>query len=271
MNWIFKTGDHLKFLNEGKNGELRLEQKTNFTGESGEDVLILSRKKEWEFIAHYRIENVSVENPDDEYKKIQVSIELKTEFASPKPLDDYIYSLARITNYANPIKHFNRKYNRLSDIEFNAILYDKIYQKRTVVGTILNAMHEDHQNAFIAYLGTEQPDLLTNRADMDRILLLLLRYLDFAIIKPANYLKEIDRIINNSDLKKHYDEIGFGTISEAKKVADHMIRPQIQVINQYSNFFPGFAQNIAQQLRDIQDDRKFKRLFKNARLPMTIE
>ncbi|MBL7839645.1 MAG: hypothetical protein JNJ75_05865 [Cyclobacteriaceae bacterium] len=275
MNWIFKTGDQLKFLNDGRNAELRLEQKPNFTGQVGEDVLILSKRKEWEFIAHYQISDVTVENPDDEYKKIKVTIDLKTEFAKSKPLDDYIYSLVRVTNYSSPIKHFNRKYNRVYDVEFTAILEDQIYQKRTVVGTILNALHKAHQNAFVAFLASQQPDLLTNRVDMDRLLPVLLKYLDFAVVKPAQQLLKIAEVINTTSLRQHYDEIGFGSFSETVKGSDHkssdqMIKSQIEVINQHSKFFPGFANEIDKQLRDIVDDRKFRRLFRNSGLPITL-
>ncbi len=191
MNWIFKTGDYFQMDSDNKKAIVAIEQKRNFTGKEGEDVLILEKNKsEWEFIARYQIASILVKNPEAEFKEISITLSLVQKFKEEKLLEDYVYSLRRITNYSNPIKHFSRKYSRLHDAEFEAIVEDKIYLKRTILGTVLNAMHKDHQKSFINFVASEAPAILTGKTDMDTALMLLLQYLEFAVVKPAKYLRE---------------------------------------------------------------------------------
>jgi len=136
MNWVFKTGDHFELNSIEKKVKVLLIQKANFRGKVGEDVLILDkRKSDWEFTAHYRILDIaSLQEIQSEKLEFLITLELVTEFEGDKLLDDYIYSLRRVTNYAYPIRHFNRKYSRLKDAEYDAIVNDNIYEKRTIVG-----------------------------------------------------------------------------------------------------------------------------------------
>jgi hypothetical protein len=78
MNWIFKVGDYLDFSKN--NAVANFEQKTNFSGKLGENVLILEKiKNEWQFISQYTIESIIIKNPEAEYKNISISlIKLRT-------------------------------------------------------------------------------------------------------------------------------------------------------------------------------------------------
>jgi len=167
MNWVFKTGDHFELNSTANKAVVTIVQKSNFRGKEGDDVLILEkRKSEWEFIAHYKILEITLPKENQsEKKEFVITLELVKEFQGDKLLEDYIYSIRRVTNYASPIRHFNRKYSRLKDAEYEAIVEDNIYEKRTIVGTVLNAMHRDHQEAFILYVAEESPEQLTGKVD----------------------------------------------------------------------------------------------------------
>lgn len=273
MKWIVKTGEHLQLDDNGTKAIVALTQKRNFTGKVGEDVLILHKKAEWEFTAHYQIAGIEVSNPEAEYKEITITLVLVNIFKDVKLLDDYIYSLLRITKYAYPIKHFSRKYSRLYDAEFEAIVEDKIYLKRTILGTVLNAMHAAHQKSFISFVAGEAPEILTGRTDMDKALSLLLEYLDYSVVRPAKYLKESAELLQSIVSEKDLSEMGFAVDAENIQTKEtQMIKPQVDVINEYLNDMFGFQnEKVGLQLLELEDNRKFKTLFKNAPLPITLK
>lgn len=274
MNWIFKADDYFKIDSNGQKAIVRIEQKRNFTGEVGEEVLVLAKTKtDWEFTAHYRIANIEVKNPDTEYKEITITLALIQEFKEEKLLDDYVYSLRRITNYAYPIKHFSRKYSRLYDAEYEAIVENKIYLKRTILGTVLNAMHSEHQKAFISYIAIEAPELLAGKSDMDKSLTLLLQYLDFTVGTPARYLRDSAELMKSFISENEISEIGFAEDAEdIKPTNTQMISQQVDAINDYLGDMFGFNnQKLGLQLLELEDNRKFKTLFRNAPLPIALK
>lgn len=271
MNWIFKIGDYFQIDSDSQKAIVTIKQKRNFTGEVGEEVLVLAKTKtDWEFTAHYRIANIEVKT---EIKEITITLELIQQFKEEKLLDDYVYSFRRITNYADPIKHFSRKYSRLYDAEYEAIVEDKIYLKRTILGTVLNAMHAEHQKAFISYVAFEAPELLTGKTDMDKSLSLLLQYLDFAVVTPARYLKESVKLMKSFISEREISEIGFAEDAKnIKPTNTQMISQQVDVINEYIGDMLGFNnEKLGLQLLELEDNRKFKTLFRNAPLPITLK
>lgn len=272
MNWIFKTGDHLQVDKGGQKALALFAQKRVFSGRVGEAVLILEKKKgKWEFTALFQITEISIEDPEAEFKQITVTLGLQKQFEN-KLLEDYIYSLKRITNYGSVIKHFSRKYSRLFDAEFEAIVEDKIYIKRTIVGTILNAMHRDHQEGFVAFIAQESPGILTGGADLDKTLQLLLLYLDFAIIKPAQYLRESAEILRSILSDDEYAEIGFAAdLDNLTFKTVQLIKPQVDAIDSYLSAITGTPnQPLSRQVLELDDQPKFKKLFRNSGLPFKL-
>lgn len=274
MKWIFKIGDYFQTDKDGLKALVKIEQKRNFTGKVGEDVLILAKTSSaWEITTHYRIENIDIKNLDAEYKYISITLAFIREFIEEKLLDDYVYSLRRITNYAYPIKHFNRKYSRLYDAEFEAIVEDKIYLKRSILGTVLNAMHSEHQKAFISYVAIEAPELLAGKTDIDKSLKILLQYLDFAVVTPSLFLLNSVELMKSFISEVEISEIGFSNDTENKRPrCSQMIKPQVDAINEYLLDLTDFnIKKLGIQLLGSSVDLKFKRLFKNAPLPITLK
>jgi hypothetical protein len=273
MNWIFKKDENFSMDSNNQKAVVTFSQKRNFTGEEGENVLILEKKKgEWEFTDQYCISSIGIKNPEAEYKEITITLFIVKHFEDEKLLEDYVYSLSRVTNFAYPIKHFSRKYSRLHDAEFEAIVEDKIYQKRTILGTVLNAMHSDHQRAFVAYAGIEAPELLTGKIDMDIALKLLLSYLEFAVVKPAEYLRESGKMLQSVISEDEYAQTGFGFDEEKLNSRNtQMIKPQVAAIDEHlEDLFEYTNEKLGLQLLQLQDNPKFRTLFRNTPLPLTL-
>lgn len=273
MTWIFKLGNNFHFEDDGKRAIVALTQKRTFSGQEGDDVLLLQKKNsDWVFTDHYLITSIETENEDLENKRITISLSLKQHFDEIKALADYNFSLKRIRNFKYPIKHFSNKYSRLSDVEFDAIVNDKIYVKRTILGTVLNAMHSDHQRSFIGLVAMEAPEFLSGEADIDKALDLILEYLEFAIVKPSQYLREGAQILSTIVIDGDIGRIGFGNSLESEERILQMIQPQVAIINEYSEILSEYAiQNLKVQLVETPETPKFKDLFRNSPLPIILK
>jgi len=274
MNWIFKTGNYLKVDSQKNEATATLEQKLNFSGKTGEKVLLIDKiRGDWEFISIYSIKGIDIQNPDQALKKIFISLNLVKHFEKSKNIMDYIYSLSRITNYDNPMKHFTRKYSRIYETEFDAIVQDKIFVSRSILGTVLNALPREHQEAFIDYIAVEAPELLTNNIDIDRALSLLKTYLKFSIIEQAEYLKESASMLKSIISEDEYSKIGFSLNTEKERIQSvEMIKPQVEIIDEYLDDFVNLLEKAAEpKLFENRENWKFKQLFKKSRLPITLK
>lgn len=274
MNWIFKTGNYLKVDSQKNEATATLEQKLNFSGKTGEKVLLIDKiRGDWEFISIYSIKGIDIQNPDQALKKIFISLNLVKHFEKSKNIMDYIYSLSRITNYDNPIKHFTRKYSRIYETEFDAIVQDKIFVSRSILGTVLNALPREHQEAFIDYIAVEAPELLTNNIDIDRALSLLKTYLKFSIIEQAEYLKESASMLKSIISEDEYSKIGFSLNTEKERIQSvEMIKPQVEIIDEYLDDYVNLLDKAAEpKLFENRENWKFKQLFKKTRLPITLK
>lgn len=274
MNWIFKTGNYLKVDSQKNEATATLEQKLNFSGKTGEKVLLIDKiRGDWEFISIYSIKGIDIQNPDQASKKIFISLNLVKHFEKSKNIMDYIYSLSRITNYDNPMKHFTRKYSRIYETEFDAIVQDKIFVSRSILGTVLNALPREHQEAFIDYIAVEAPELLTNNIDIDRALSLLKTYLKFSIIEQAEYLKESASMLKSIISEDEYSKIGFSLNTEKERIQSvEMIKPQVEIIDEYLDDFVNLLEKAAEpKLFENRENWKFKQLFKKSRLPITLK
>jgi hypothetical protein len=269
-NWVFKIKKFVTFDHNSQKETIRVEQRRNFRGEVGDRALVLQFiKSDWEFSAQYVIEEIDIKDPEAEIKVINIRLSLVAELQD-RFLDDYIYSLRRVTNFKNPINHFRNKYNRLSDTEFDGILYDKIYQKRTIVGTILNAMHRNHQESFLMHISENAPEQLLGNVDMEKVFALVIDYLNFAVIRPSIYLTTSVQILKELGLETKDMGFSFNADAITPRTAQ-MITPQINVINELISQMPGYNNlELEGDFLEIQDDPKFKRLFRNAPLPLTL-
>lgn len=274
MNWIFRTGDFLQFIDKDKKALAIFTQKRYFSGRIGENVLVLDKSENgYEFTHHYKVSNIDVEENIDGYKTFLIGLVLVEKYSGDKFLDDYIYSLARIRHYDSPIKHYSKRYSRLLDVEFDAIIYDRIYVRRTVLGTILNAMHPDHQQEFISFLAQENPGLLLGKADIDKTLMFLLDYLKYAVIEPAKYLKNSVEILKNLVDDESINEIGF-TLDprEASTRTVQKIQPQYMLIEKHLDALPtSIDQIIDSETKNSREYRKYKDPFKDSGLPIIIK
>jgi hypothetical protein len=251
---------------------ISFEQKGKFSGEIGEDIILLEYKKEnWVFTKQYKIIDINQKKFDDDYTNIEITTEFIREFEDKKFLDDYVFSLVRVTDFKNPYRHFYRKYSRLTDVEFEAIVDDKIYTNRTILGIILKALHIDHQKSFIEYLAQEEPALLANKPDVDKSLNYLYKYIEANIIEPINYLKSSGELFSNIIGYEELNELGFA--EDAEKLDKlKMVKPQLDLIKEYLQYF-----SLMDRLKDdttksaTVNNKAFRNLFKYSRLPLNLK
>lgn len=196
MNWVFKA-KQLDYDVSTKTEFIRLYVKRSFSGKPNDKVLILDKLTEgWAFTSLYEIEKIddpAKGRTTEERRVITITVRFLDKYTD-KLLEDYIYSLKRVYNFGQPINHFKR-YSRLNDEQFGVIANDEINYTRSVLGTVLNALPGEHQQAFIAYLAIEQPKLLQDQIDYTEALNYLSNYLQFAIIHPATCLVEAGRML----------------------------------------------------------------------------
>lgn len=272
MNWIFNANSLNKKLNNEETQKISFTQKRKFSGEVGENIIILEEKsRNWVFTRYYEIVGIDQEKIEDDYNKITIAITLKDIFKEDKLIEDYSYSLLRVTDFKNPSKHYNKRvYNRIEDVEFEAIVNDKIYTNRTILGTILNALHPDHQKAFIEFLASEEPILLTNKTDVDKVLNYLYKYVESNIIEPIKYLKSSGELFSSIFGQEEFINLGFAEDIESMENVK-MVKPQIDLIEQYVEFLPLFSEpEMDTTINTLFGNNKFRTLFRNSRLPLNL-
>ncbi|KGO88996.1 hypothetical protein Q764_10350 [Flavobacterium suncheonense GH29-5 = DSM 17707] len=272
MNWIFNANSLNKKLNNEETQKISFTQKRKFSGEVGENIIILEEKsRNWVFTRYYEIVGIDQEKIEDDYNKITIAITLKDIFKEDKLIEDYSYSLLRVTDFKNPSKHYNKRvYNRIEDVEFEAIVNDKIYTNRTILGTILNALHPDHQKAFIEFLASEEPILLTNKTDVDKVLNYLYKYVESNIIEPIKYLKSSGELFSSIFGQEEFTNLGFAEDIESMENVK-MVKPQIDLIEQYVEFLPLFSEPERDTtINTLFGNNKFRTLFRNSRLPLNL-
>lgn len=273
MNWIFNVNGLRQKLDNEEIQKISFTQKRKFSGEVGENIIILEEKNSnWVFTRYYEIMGLEQDKFEDGYTKITIALKFKNFFKEEKLVEDYSYSLLRVSDFKNPSKHYNKRvYNRIEDVEFDAIVNDKIYTNRTILGTIFNSLHSDHQKSFIQYLTENDPILLIKKPNVNKALEYLYQYLEQNIIEPIIYLKEIGEIFENNFGSEEFAELEF---AEEKEHNDNSnkIKLQLEIIEEYQNFITTIS-NIPLDisLSNLNDNNKFMRLFKNSRLPLTLK
>jgi len=272
MNWIFNINSFHQKLGVENTQKISFTQKRKFSGKVGENIIILEEKnRNWVFTKSYEIKGVEQDKIDEDYNKITISLELETIFKEDKLVEDYSYSLLRVTNFKYPHNHYNRRYSRLEDVEFDAIVNDKIYTNRTILGTILNALHPDHQKSFVEFLASEEPTLLTNKTDVNKALNYLYKYVEANIIEPIKYLKSSGELFSSIFGQEELINLGFAEDAENMKNIK-LVKPQMELIEQYQQYLPLFNKPEWDiKITDIFDNNKFRTLFRNSRLPLNLK
>jgi hypothetical protein len=273
MNWIFNANGLSQKLDNDQTQKISFKQKRKFSGEVGQNIIILEEKnRNWVFTKSFEIIGIEQDKIDEEYNKITIALELKTIFKEDKLVEDYSYSLLRVSDFKDPSRHYNKRvYNRIEEVEFDAIANDKIYTNRTILGTILNALHPDHQKSFVEFLASEEPTLLTNKTDVDKALNYLYKYVEANIIEPIKYLKESGELFSSIFGQEELNKLGFAEDAERMKNVK-MVKPQMDLIEQYLEFLPLFYKPERETtFYTIHDNNKFRKLFRNSRLPLNLK
>lgn len=267
-------------FNKNQTASIRFTQKRSFSGKTGENILILDKTEGgWEFTHLLRITKSEPAKGSLEFQEISIEASVVKEYKEEKKLDEYIYTLGRVRNFQQPIRHFNRKYSRLTNAEFDAIDTDKIFYPRAILGTVLNALPALHQQSYLIFLAENEPSLLLDNIDIFRAIARLKEYLNYAIIHPAKCLVEAQEMLIQLIETEYANRIGFGNLSEdkpkktLKKSASrpHLIETQIKLIKEYLYTLDLENNELFKAIERDKDNAKYKIRFKYNGLPIKLK
>ncbi len=252
--------------------KLSWEQKSIFPGEVGDRVIVFEFSNKAHFFSY--LFTITSTNKEELQKKarttnqyeVVLSLKLEKDFETEKIIDDYIFSFPRIVYFGKYLyRHFNRKYYRLKEEEFSAIINDEIFEPRSILGAAVNAMHIDHRRAFSQLLVERFPQVLQNRYNHSDLLALLNEYLRFAVILPAIHLAEafndVETIVDGEIL----NELAFA--DEATRANTENIAAQVIMINET---IADYQNSVTITQENIFRDFKFDRIFRNRPLPIDL-
>ncbi len=117
-------------------------------------MLLIKSEKGWEFSHRAEIRETDISEPSetDGYRICKIVIFHIESLKTPYTLDDYAYSLIKVyKHFDNPIIHFQQKYFRIYDQDFETISTGNIFLARTAFGKILNALPIEHINNFLSF------------------------------------------------------------------------------------------------------------------------
>lgn len=259
MNWLFKQD------NVQNDSRIIFSQKRSFTAKKNEKIITVKNiRGEWFFSNLYQIENLTVKTSDN-INLIEINLKKIEEFQEEKPIESYLYSLRRITNFNNPLRHFNRLYNKLEDVELRAIVKDEIFYERTYFGVIVNSLPLEHRKSFLEFLSVKNISLLLSNPDAKEAFFLLKKYLEEYIIKPAKILIATQPLLNDLIESEYMSQIGF---KDEKSESRNLIIPQIEMLDENLSEYENLLQDINGEITG--QTRSFKNLFKNSKLPIQL-
>ena len=268
MKWLFLSEKFNTF--SGKETEtLTWEQKTKFSGQIGDEVLMLD--KEHRFTYTYKIQEADFKAPTNGGSFYGITLQLKqlSRYEEEKELLDYAFSFPRVRNFGTRInRHFNRRYYRLTEIEFDAVNNDDIFVERSLVGTVINAMHKDHQQEFVKFLVEEYPAIIQGKIGYGNIARKLLEYINFAIITPACQLQEAGVVLKGLLDDNIYSVVSFDGTEDRRPLRPSFIAAQVKLIIEYVPILQTMTKYMPNPYERIQN--KFSKAFEGKGLPINL-
>jgi hypothetical protein len=275
MKWLFNEGRFPNF--EGSKSEtLSWTQKNNFKGKIGDNIIFYSYSKDKKEFTHlYKIESVTNEPKSfkngNQFIEVNIDISLIESYAG-KNFDDYIYSIYRIKYYDKLLyRHFNRRYYRLGEIEFEAIHKEEIFTSRTILGNAFNALHPEHRHAFSQYLVQTDPEILQNVYDYDKIVQLLIKYLQFAIISPSQQISSAyNLLLEVTGEFKEQNSIGFSLKDNEVQTSSNLLGTQVIQVAEHLASIESI-QTIWKEYERNRKEKVFKKRFSDKGLPIDLK
>jgi hypothetical protein len=202
-HWVFV--DEFAKIGDDASVDVRFESRRPFKGQEGEYYLILRKdpngKLGWHFSSFGIIRKIQSEN-SGELNLIVVQGDGISRFLpeNEATLNDYRFSLGRVSNFNNPFKHFSTPFLGISGLEFHAIIKGKIFMSRTAFCSILGALPFEHRLSFTQYFRSRYRD---RRKDYVKAYRILLEYLDVSLTVPSKLLRaSYNNLVELTDAEK---------------------------------------------------------------------
>lgn len=236
--------------------------------------------KDWVFEFEGYIKNteeVKIENENENFENEKL---LKVTFNNIKRLEgkvfieDVMYSLKKIKNHKNPYLEIKDNFNKITHIEYEAIVFGEIYYSRTFFLKLFNSLHKKHRLAFYnnIFNSSNNKDKIEN--NYSKLLPQLLEYVEANIYKSAFLFVEAFKIFRSLNQEVNINEIGFDSSVEKDKqaVIDYLM-PQIEYSKDFMSNYESMPKidDIRNEYSDFKKtEEEFYKIFKNTPFPTEL-
>jgi hypothetical protein len=289
--WIFKIDDIRKnflidIINDKKDEytiqyEVNTIQKRDFYGR----VLFLffdERLKEWAIEYEGNIENFeypkSQENVADEIndkKKIfKISFNNINRLKEVKLIDELKYSIKSIKNFDYPEKGLRNNLNKISRIEYDAIVLGEIYYSRTVFYKLFDSLQKDHKLAFYNEIFNLSNDKANIENNCSKLLPLLEEYIERNIYQSTLLFIEAFNVLKTFNQETNMNKIGFDSLDDKQSpgVIDYLL-PQIEYSQKFIESYKSMPriEEIKNEYENFNNTEvEFYKIFKNVTFPTDL-
>lgn len=224
--WFFKLENNS--LNDKR---LNFATRTKFKGKIGDGIIFLTRQSgEFSFTSYGIINLIKSKKLEDKLYVNEIFLKIYEITEQVNLLENYNYSLKRITNFKRPEVNFKAQLGSLHKAEYEGIIAGEFFYARTAFGKYVNALPQEHQLAFIKYFMEIAPEIYFNPTkNFDRALEILEDYIENRVTTPARLMNEGFKILTKYVLETELDKIG---VSKEGKTIDRLI-PQIDIIENH--------------------------------------
>ncbi len=224
--WFFKLEN-----NSLNNKTINFETRTKFKGKIGDGIVFLSiQSGDLSFTYYGIIDSLEFEKIDEKLYINKVFLKIYEIYEEDNLLENYTYSIKRITNFERPEVNFKVQLGTLQKVEFDGIINGEFFYARTAFGKYVNALPGDHQLAFVKYFIEIAPEIyFSTTKNFDKALEVLENYIQDRITIPARFLNQGFKILSNYVNDSELNDIG---VSTPDKPIDRL-KPQIDIIEKH--------------------------------------
>jgi len=178
----------------------------------GDKVIFLHKNRNNYFFSSYGIiEQIGSpgETNREKYMISKIEISIKGILSGEYTLNDFVYSLLKISRYNKPYLHFNWPYNKLKKFDYDTLTNERIFLSRTIFGKIINKLTIEHKIDYLNLCFAELGDDYFNGHSLKKALEILRNYINYTIVTPGRYIEKTTNLISNIIPEEYKNKIGF--------------------------------------------------------------
>jgi len=236
--------------------------------------------KEWVFEFEGNIKNteeVKEEKENENYNKekfLKITFDNIKRLEGKVILENVMYSLKKIQKFETPYLEIKNNLNKITPIEYDAIVDGEIYYSRTVFYKLFNSLHKEHKIAFYSHIFNSSKNKNKIENNFSKLLPLLQGYIETHIYNSAILFIEAINVLQALQQDINLDEIGFDS-SEEKSLSGvidysvHQIEYSKQFISNYDSM-PKIDEIRNEYENFKETEEEFYKIFKNTPFPTEL-